>query len=159
MLSVTCWTMRIELGEKRRWISSLLLNVTEAAMPTILIVDDDEIDRYLFKAALREHWAEVTIVEARSAAEGFDLMKSVAPDLVLVDLYMPGRSGFDLLELIRATGAGDMKVVVLTGSLAPADYERAKALRVDLYARKPAGQAEYAQLIATVKALQPDQSA
>jgi CheY-like chemotaxis protein len=125
-------------------------------MPTLLIVDDDEVDRYILKAALREHWTEAVVVEAGSASDGFDLLRSTAPDLVLVDLYMPGRSGFELLEMIRATGAGGAKVVVLTGSLAEADFERARVLRVDLYARKPAEEAEYVRLIGALKALHQD---
>src|SRR5262249_13075936 len=64
---------------------------------------------------------------------------SVAPSLVVLDLKLPRKSGFEVLEWMEAHGAlKRMRVIVLSSSTVPSDVQRAYALGVISYHAKPA---------------------
>jgi CheY-like chemotaxis protein len=70
---------------------------------TIVLVDDHRVVRTYVGAFLRHLGAEVVVAE--NAIEGLAAVKTHHPDIVLSDITMPGRSGFDLLSDIRALGS------------------------------------------------------
>ena len=78
----------------------------------ILIVDDEEDLRSLLKSILE---SDYTVAEAENGAALAKLLPSEAPDVVLLDLNMPGTSGLDLLPQIKKSWP-DTEVVVLTGA-------------------------------------------
>jgi CheY-like chemotaxis protein len=79
----------------------------------ILIVDDDEDLRILAGSMLTRSGHR--ILNAASGEEGLGMIASRQPDLVLLDLNMPGMNGFEMLRQLRATEAGrSVPVVVLT---------------------------------------------
>ena len=81
---------------------------------SILVVDDDPDIRALATQALR-HDGHV-VHAASGASEALASIEARAPDLVLLDLLMPGRSGLDVLKVLRATPAtAALPVIVLTG--------------------------------------------
>src|SRR5215468_8357473 len=93
----------------------------------VLLVDDDADDRLLFARALRRSGLDVDSFEATDGASGInylrgsdhyaDRAKFPFPDLVFVDLKMPGVDGFDVLKEIRTRlGLQNLPVVVLTSS-------------------------------------------
>ncbi len=67
--------------------------------PTLLIIDDDSISRYLIKQQL--HQASLTIVEAATAQEGLEQAKHLHPKAIILDLSMPTSSGFEVLEQLK----------------------------------------------------------
>lgn len=81
-------------------------------LPLVLVVDDDEVFRNrLCRAFSERNWA------ADSVSNGDDALhyaRDRSPDLVLVDLRMPGMSGLDLVQELRAVDSS-MKIVMLTG--------------------------------------------
>jgi signal transduction histidine kinase/DNA-binding response OmpR family regulator len=79
----------------------------------VLIIDDDERDRYLLKQQLRE--SEIIIQEACDGLEGIRQAAKDRPDAIVLDLTMPGMSGFEVLEALK-TGASthDIPVVICT---------------------------------------------
>jgi CheY-like chemotaxis protein/phosphoribosyl 1,2-cyclic phosphodiesterase len=80
----------------------------------ILIVDDDEDLRILARKALVH--AGHTVLEAGSGEEGLNLIEEHKPDLLLLDLSMPGMDGFEVLRRLRARETGrPLPVIVLTG--------------------------------------------
>jgi CheY-like chemotaxis protein/phosphoribosyl 1,2-cyclic phosphodiesterase len=80
----------------------------------VLIVDDDEDLRILARKALMH--AGHTVLEAESGEEGLELIESHKPDLLLLDLIMPGMDGFEVLRRLRASETGrPLPVIVLTG--------------------------------------------
>ena len=82
----------------------------------IVVVDDDSQIREVIGRCLVLFGASVTLCEDVSTA--VEAIKRVRPDVVLVDLVMPGRDGFDLLDQIRSWGTepgGDVPVIVTTG--------------------------------------------
>ena len=115
---------------------------------TVLVVDDDPDDR-LWAGELLE---QIGIVGAvRSVSSGDDLLAYLRrsgpfaeaadwrrPDLVLLDLYMPGSDGLDVLRQLRAaTDLPRIPVVILTGSESSGDVEQAYALGARSYLVKP----------------------
>jgi CheY-like chemotaxis protein/anti-sigma regulatory factor (Ser/Thr protein kinase) len=81
----------------------------------VLVVDDEPINRDWLTKALEP--AGFTVVEAAGGQEGIDLAKSMKPDLVLLDLVMPGVNGFDVVEALRADAATrEMPIMVLTAA-------------------------------------------
>ena len=64
-------------------------------MPTILIVEDDEHQQLLFQEVLQEEG--YTVVSARSGKEALELAQRVTPDLVVLDIAMPGMDGVETL--------------------------------------------------------------
>jgi two-component system LytT family response regulator len=64
-----------------------------------IIIDDESSGRIVLKELLAEHLQEVEIIgEASNISDGFDLIKNSSPDLVFLDIHMPGGTGFELLE-------------------------------------------------------------
>jgi two-component system response regulator RegA len=81
-------------------------------LPLVLVIDDDEVFRNrLCRAFSERNWAADTV------SNGDDALKYArdrSPDLVLVDLRMPGMGGLDLVQELRAVDSS-MKIVMLTG--------------------------------------------
>jgi len=67
---------------------------------TVLIVEDDPILRALMTDDLQEHGSFKVLVAA-SARAAFDQLATVTPDLVILDLVLPDRSGYEVAEHIR----------------------------------------------------------
>lgn len=102
---------------------------------TALVADNSGFVRYYIKEILRENGIE-TIVEAEDAREAFEAYKALKPDLVTLDVIMPGGSGLDALKNIREH-APDAKVLIVT-DVGKDDTEK-KALELGAAAvlRKP----------------------
>ncbi len=92
------------------------VNLPDAAQPDsllILIVDDDEELLLLARRALLKGGHRV--LEARSGGEALEAIASRHPDLLVLDLYMPGMDGFEVLRRVRADEASrSLPVIVLT---------------------------------------------
>jgi two-component system nitrogen regulation response regulator GlnG len=70
------------------------------AMPTLLVIDDEESVRYSFRRAFEGE--RVQVVTAGTAAEGLDQVRTHAPDVVVLDLQLPDRSGLEVFRQIQA---------------------------------------------------------
>ena len=80
---------------------------------TILVCDDEDSLRALICAALAGSGHE--IVEARNGGEALDRARALRPDLLLLDMRLPGRSGLEVLAELRADpGICDTPVIMLT---------------------------------------------
>ena len=67
-----------------------------------IIIDDEHYGRQALKVALEQHCPDVEIVAiCESPEEGLEKIKALHPDLVFLDIQMPGMSGFDLLQQIH----------------------------------------------------------
>lgn len=84
-------------------------------MPRILIVDDEPTVRLLLRDVLEMEGYEV--LEAEDGPIALALMADTRPDLVLLDIMMPGMSGIDVLATVRADASlRDLPVVLLTAA-------------------------------------------
>jgi CheY-like chemotaxis protein len=79
--------------------------------PTILICEDEVALRELIRAALGVGYR---YAEAGDGREALELVDAVHPDLVILDVMMPGPSGLDVLAALREGNGRDIPVVVLT---------------------------------------------
>jgi two-component system, OmpR family, response regulator len=112
----------------------------------VLLVEDDDGMRVLVTRVLRESGFRVT--GCRSGAEMWSLLPSTAIDLVLLDVMLPGASGFDLLRALRAKGG--LPVIMLSARNEEADRVLGLELGADDYIAKPFGRPE---LLARIRAV------
>jgi CheY-like chemotaxis protein len=81
---------------------------------TILVIDDDDNDVAFVKAAFDD--AETEVVSARDGAAGLKAAKSAPPDIIILNVQMPGKDGFSVLvELKDDEKTRDVPVIMLTG--------------------------------------------
>jgi signal transduction histidine kinase/CheY-like chemotaxis protein len=83
----------------RAWLLAQLQTTLVRDHGQILIIDDDEISRYLLKGVLGA--GGYRLQEARGGNEGLRLAKEIKPDLIILDLSMPDLSGFEVLDLLK----------------------------------------------------------
>src|SRR5690349_9816486 len=88
-------------------------------MVKILVVDDQRPNRELLRALLEE--PGVSIVEAASGTEAIELARRTFPDLVLLDVMMPGLDGFETTRLLKEEAGEVFLPVVLVTALADRD--------------------------------------
>ncbi len=110
-------------------------------MAHVLLIDDDPTNLMLLRAILSQDGYELT-----SASDGASALSSIArsvPDLVLLDLRMPGIDGMTVVERLKADPATAMvPTVMVTGSAARAERLRAIDLGVDEFLTKPVDRIE-----------------
>jgi CheY-like chemotaxis protein len=84
----------------------------------LLLVDDDQDDRYFFATALGEVDPNVKLSTASEGREAMDKLKKIRPDLILLDLVMPGVNGISFLREIKQNPQlASIPVVVYTSDL------------------------------------------
>jgi excisionase family DNA binding protein len=86
----------------------------EHAGPTVLVVDDDEGSRALVRASLELEGFDV--IEAASATEGLVAIDEEAPDLIFLDVMMPGMDGWEMLQRVQEKH-GSTPVVMFSGKV------------------------------------------
>ncbi len=102
----------------------------------VLVVDDDPGVRFALRTLLQS--TGVTVHEAADGADALAMIDRTAPDLVLLDLYMPVVDGFEMLARLRARPATAMiPVVVMSGTESEEVEERVFALGADDFVTKP----------------------
>jgi len=105
----------------------------EEKAPHILVIDDDERIRTLLKRYLTENGFRTTIAQGGEQAQ--DLLGAMDFDLLVIDVMMPGMSGFDLTEKVRA--ASNVPILLLTARGLPEDRIEGLERGADDYLSKP----------------------
>jgi DNA-binding response OmpR family regulator len=116
-------------------------------MSSILIVEDEHAVARGIEYALQQEG--YTVILARSGEEGLELAVGQAPDLVILDVRLPGIDGFEVLRRLRAAGS-KAPVLMLTARDDEVDKVIGLELGADDYVTKPFGLRE---LLSRVKAL------
>jgi DNA-binding response OmpR family regulator len=101
----------------------------------ILIVDDDREIADSVRAALQMRGFQVSV--ARDGNEGIALAEHIQPDLMVLDMMMPKRSGFLVLEHLRRTQPRTIPTIMVTGNEGQRHRSYAELLGVDEYFHKP----------------------
>lgn len=117
-------------------------------MPRILSVEDDPDFQHLISIALRNQGFEVHY--AFTGPEGVEKALSLNPDLILLDMMLPGFSGAEVVRrLAKNEATRDIPVVVLTAYPTDANFfeSRIKALGAVDYLRKPVGMEELVKVM------------
>ena len=101
----------------------------------ILLVDDDREIVESMRIALDASGFETLV--ARDGNQGLAMVEREDPDLVILDMMMPKRSGFLVLEKLRRTRPVPMRVIMITANEGSRHKAYAEMLGVDDYIRKP----------------------
>jgi len=111
-------------------------STTEKIMQKVLIIDDNRASRDLIRAILKS--VRCDIIEASDGQQGLDLLRQERPDLVLLDIDMPGMDGLEVVKKIRQEAAfADLPVVAVTAFAMDCDREKAMAAGFTSYLTKP----------------------
>jgi DNA-binding response OmpR family regulator len=105
-------------------------------MKRIVLVDDDEIVADLSREVLEE--AGYTVVVVRHGDVAVDAVKANLPDLVVLDIMLPGKEGLSVLKALREEESlKGLKVLVVTGKAFAEERARAQRLGADAFLKKP----------------------
>lgn len=107
---------------------------TDGAKRILLVDDDPEIIESL-RYALSSRGYEVLV--ARDGNQGLTIAERDDPDLLILDMMMPKRSGFLVLEKLRRTRPVPMRIIMITANEGSRHKAYAEMLGVDDYIRKP----------------------
>ncbi len=130
--------------------------MTDTSTPDVLLVEDNPGDVRLTREALDESDTEVRLHVVSDGIEAIEFLAgegnhvdTPTPDMILLDLNLPRKSGEEVLETIREDGSlPTPPVVVLTSSNAAEDVARSYELSANAYLTKPVAPDEF---IATIR--------
>lgn len=104
--------------------------------PSILVVDDEPNIVVSLEFLMKEAGYDVRV--AHNGDEGLRAIEDRAPDVVLLDVMMPKRNGYDLCQTIRANPEwSDVRIIMLTAKGRDIEREKGLALGADDYITKP----------------------
>jgi CheY-like chemotaxis protein len=126
----------------------------------ILMIDDNPADVELVRETFQEKMSDSVLNVARDGGEALLYLRragryrgAARPDLILLDLNMPGMNGFDVLhEIRRDNELCCIPVVILTSSTAQVDIDRGYQSKANAYLSKPAGLDQFSDLVRTLEA-------
>jgi len=116
----------------------------------ILIADDEEPLRLLVQATLEDESGEgrYEIIEAIDGNEALEMARRERPELILLDIQMPGLSGLEVCKMLKDDPVtSDLMIVMLTARGQQSDRERGFAAGADDYFAKPFSPLELLQLV------------
>ena len=123
----------------------------EAAALTVLYIDDDESNLKLIEYLVQAD-KEIRLLTARRGDAGIEIAISSRPDLIMLDLHLPDRSGEEVLSRLRSEAATrDIPVIAVSGDTAPERIAQLASSGVWTYLTKPVDLQEVLNLLSTVK--------
>ena len=115
-------------------------------MSLVLIIEDNEKNMKLARDILQAKGYKT--VEAETGEEGVKLAKERKPDLVLMDIQLPGINGIEAFRQLRAEAAtAKIPVVALTASVTPTDRSQIAAAGFDAFISKPISLKEFVETV------------
>ena len=110
---------------------------TRAKLPPVLVVDDNHDNAEIIRQYLENHGYPVTV--AHSGDEALTLFESLRPAVVLLDVMMPGRDGWEVCRIIKQhpTLGRTVRVIMVTALDEYQDKREALQLGADDYVEKP----------------------
>src|SRR5581483_5074953 len=107
-----------------------------AAMPKVLLVEDDEMNRDSLSRLLRRRGFEVVI--GVDGQEGISLARSEAPDIILMDMSLPVMDGWEATRQLKASSdTQSVPIIALTAHAMASDRDKALAAGCDDFDTKP----------------------
>jgi two-component system, cell cycle response regulator DivK len=115
----------------------------------ILLVEDNELNRDMLSRRLSKRGYQVDV--AVNGAQGIEMARSLAPDLILMDVGLPGIDGLEATRRLKAEpGTRAIPIVALTANAMAGDQEEALAAGCDEYDTKPV---DITRLVGKIQAL------
>ena len=123
-------------------------------MARVLVVEDNAANMKLATFILES--AKHTVISARDAESGLTLAREEHPDLILMDIQLPGMDGLQATGLLKADEATrDIPVIALTALAMKGDEERIRAAGCDGYIAKPLAYKDFLAVIAAHLVMTP----
>lgn len=105
-------------------------------MAKVLVVDDEP--NIVLSLEFLMEQAGFEVVTAEDGEEALEQVRAASPDLLLLDISLPGMSGFDVLERLRSQDAtAQLPIIMLTAHGRDVEREKGMALGADDYITKP----------------------
>jgi len=102
----------------------------------ILLIDDNQVILELLQRKLAREGYQV--IACRESVGAVELCREEKPDLVILDILMPGKTGWEIMEELRADpGTESIPIIISTVKNRPEDLERGRELRAADYIAKP----------------------
>ena len=140
---------RFRQGDLDSFLGSSRGGAAGTARPLVLIVDDDPGLREYLRANLEIDGYLVR--EAESAEDGLAALEDEPPDLILLDVMMPGMNGWEMLQRVQERhGVGAIPVIMFSGKVDDSDVAEAKERGAEAFIGKPF---DPEQLLASTKQL------
>ena len=135
------------------------MGVDQEHVVEILLVEDNPGDVRLMQEAFKDAKIRNKITVARDGAEALAMLNRQGrfanqsrPDVVLLDLNLPGQNGFEVLATMKKTdGLKSIPVVILSGSKAEQDIARSYQLNAACYVTKPLDLQQFMEVIRSVE--------
>ncbi len=89
---------------------------------SVLLVDDDRDARNVFQMIIEHHHLQITVVE--SAEDAYKYLTKSSPDVIVIDIFLPGIDGYQALHHIRKHGLAPTSAVVATTAYYTSDTSR-----------------------------------
>ena len=132
--------------------------LTGTADPTVLVIENNPADVRLVKQGVTEADADIDLQVINSGQKAVDSLTAIDadapgehPDLVLLDLNLPGKSGHDILGVVRnETAFPAVPVVVISSSENSDDIDRVYDASANAYVTKPVDPDEYIDMVDAV---------
>jgi DNA-binding response OmpR family regulator len=112
----------------------------------VLIADDEPNIVISLEFLMKQQGYETRV--ARDGDEALVEVESFRPDLVLLDVMLPRRNGFEVCQKLRADGWADLRIVMLTAKGRDIEIEKGLALGADAYVTKPFSTGELVERVA-----------
>lgn len=104
--------------------------------PRVLVIEDTEDNRQIVRDLLGAF--DIDMIEAHDGLSGVEVALREVPDLILMDIDLPGIDGYEATRRIRATDAGrDVPIIAVTSFALSGDDARARAAGCTDYVAKP----------------------
>ena len=117
---------------------------------TILLVDDDPDEIFLFEEALRDIGANITLVTSNGGDTCLDVLNNLIPDFILLDINMPKMNGKDCLKAIRKNeDLAQVPIIMYSTTVSQTDAEFFREFGVD-FIKKPSS---FEDLVGFIKQL------
>lgn len=129
----------------------------------VLLADDSDDDRFFLRTALKRNPSLQLIGEVRDGEEAIAYLsgqgdfanraKHPFPDVLLLDLKMPRKTGHEVLEWLQTQSFDQVRVIVVSGSVLPDDITKSTALGADGYFKKSSSRDEQIILVREIEAV------
>lgn len=126
------------------------------SMYTVLVVDDDRVNRVLARVLIQRILPGAEIIEAENGAKAIEIFSDQRPDIVLMDIQMPEMDGYDTCRAIRSIEASKYPteqphrksvIIALTAHAMSGEQERCRAAGMNAYSPKPVNEQELQEII------------